>query len=285
MLFTVRKSIREADFLTGQVKLSAILPFYTCALKGSPMILLSDLWPLLSQLILIGIVAFFVLVLLAFTALIFFWKTERMFIPKVMINMISIVESPIRTIMNLVHMDGRKLDYAIISVRNNMYLPAYARVPYKYRAIFIPQCLRNPNCPAKLSPEGLQCINCGQCGLGELKKFSEDLGCMFFIAPGGMFVKRMMLKYRPKAILGVGCSMELKEGLEMSAGVGMPAQGVLLKRDGCVDTRVDIERLMHAIALNEKEAGIGSSLKVLIADIKDNIQNMWTDNECPNPKK
>lgn len=241
-----------------------------------------DAWVLFSQLILLLIVAFAAFVILTFLSLLIYWKTGRILVPRVLVFSMGLVESPLRMLTRLFRIDDKKIDYAIISIRNNLYRPTFAKVPYAGRAIFIPQCLRSPECPAKLSPEGIQCINCGRCGLGEVKKFCESLGCMFFIAPGGSFVKRMVIKYKPDAVLGVGCSMELREGTEMVARIGLPVQGVLLKRSGCVNTRVDLERLMHTIALSEVETGLTDSVRLAIADIKDNITNMWKPDECPN---
>jgi len=241
----------------------------------------ADAWVLFSQLILLLIIVFIAVVILIFLSLLVYWRTGRVFVPRVLIFAMGLVESPLRMLMRLFRIEDKKLDYAIISIRNNLYRPTFAKVPYARRAIFIPQCLRSPECPAKLSPEGIQCVNCGRCGLGELKKFCNSLGCMFFITASSTFIQRMVLKYKPEAILGVGCSLELREGSDMIAKIGMPAQGVLLKRSGCVNTRVDLERLMHTIALSEVETGLTDSIRSAIADIKDNIANMWKPDECP----
>lgn len=241
----------------------------------------ADAWVLFSQIILLLIIAFAAIVIITFLSLLIYWKTGRVFVPRILVFFMGLVESPLRMLIRLFKIDDKKLDYAIISIRNNLYRPTFAKVPYAKRAIFIPQCLRSPECPAKLSPEGIQCINCGRCGLGELKKFCESLGCMFFIAPGGTFVKRMVIKYKPNAVLGVGCTMEVRAGTDMIARIGLPVQGVLLKRSGCFDTRVDLERLMHTIALSEVETGLTDSIRTAIADIKDNIANMWKPDECP----
>lgn len=241
----------------------------------------ADTWVLFSQLVLLLIVAFVTIVVITFLSLLIYWKTNRVLVPRILVFSMGLVESPLRMLMRLFRIDDKKLDYAIISIRNNLYRPTFAKVPYAKRAIFIPQCLRSPECPAKLSPEGIQCINCGRCGLGEIKKFCESLGCMFFITASSTFIQRMVLKYKPEAILGVGCSTELREGSDMVARIGLPAQGILLKRSGCVDTRVDLEKLMNTIALSEVETGLTDSIHSAISDIKDNITNMWKPDECP----
>ena len=72
----------------------------------------------------------------------------------------------------------------------------------KDRFIFMPQCVRSTECPAKLTPEGIKCVNCGRCSVGEAKKYAEGLGYRFFIVPGSSFIKRIIKKYRPQSHSG-----------------------------------------------------------------------------------
>lgn len=103
----------------------------------------------------------------------------------------------------------------------------FLNTPYEKRFIFMPQCLRSVECPAKLTPEGIICVNCGRCGIGEAKRYAESLGCKFFVVPGSSFIKRIIKKDRPGAIVGVGCSMEIKEGLDLCHSHGIPARECL----------------------------------------------------------
>ena len=61
--------------------------------------------------------------------------------------------------------------------------------------------------------------------MGEAKKYAEGMGYRFFIVPGSSFIKRIIKKYRPGAIVGVGCHMEIKEGLDLCHSHAIPAQG------------------------------------------------------------
>ena len=188
-----------------------------------------------------------VLVFFGALAVLLFLKTKRVFIPTVTLMILSFFETPIKHILWILGVEGIFLDHMLTSLRNTLYRRAYAQTPYETRAIFLPQCLRHTDCPAKLTSEGIVCVNCGRCGIGELKKFSEDLGYLFFVVPGSSFIKCMIRKYRPKAVLGVGCSMEVKEGTALMSSIGMPVQSVTLLRDGCVDTRVDVMALVEKI--------------------------------------
>ena len=118
--------------------------------------------------------------------------------------------------------------------------------------------------PLQRTPAGLRCVNCGRCEVGPAKIFAEDLGYRFFLAPGSSVIKRMIKKYRPRAIVGVGCPMEIKEGLELCQGHDIPAIGVPLLTNGCVSTTLDWGRFYEVISdrraaapPREEEAEIG----------------------------
>jgi hypothetical protein len=184
-----------------------------------------------------------------------FLKTRQIVIPSVTLFILNTLEVPIRYLLWFFGIEEDIVSNLIIEVRNILYREKYDSVPYAQRAIFIPQCLRSPQCPAPLTPEGIKCLDCGRCGLGKVKQEAESLGYLFFIAPGSSLIKRMVKKYRPMAILGVGCCIEVKEGTAKMAAYGLPVQGVLLERDGCVDTRVSTARLLEKIRTLQQKRG------------------------------
>lgn len=192
-------------------------------------------------------VAVLLLIFLGALTVLLFLRTRKVFIPTATLIILDLFETPIKHILIIIGVEGVFLDNMLTSLRNTLYKRAYSKTPYETRAIFLPQCLRHPSCPAKLSGEGIVCINCGRCGIGEMKKFSEDMGYLFFVVPGSSFVKRMIKKYRPQAVLGVGCSMEVKEGTSLVSAIGIPVQSVMLSQDGCIDTRVNVMGLMEKI--------------------------------------
>ena len=226
----------------------------------------------LALLTLFAMVIVFAAVLLGAVSVLVFWKTRRVFIPRVTLFVLSLFELPIKYILWFFRIDERIIDHMLVQIRNTLYFNAFSKVPFNRRALFLPQCLRNPNCPAKLSPEGIKCVGCGQCGIAEVKQIAESLGYLFFIVPGSSFVKRMVKKYKPDAILGVGCPMEVKEGTAMMASIGLPVQGVLLLKDGCVDTRVDVRDLLKKIHLSDANEKV--DLKEL-----ERVSNAWNDEE------
>jgi len=62
---------------------------------------------------------------------------------------------------------------------------------------------------------------------------------MVFVVPGSSFIRRMIRKYKPGGILGVGCMNEVKDGLDMCRSAGLPSVGITLSRAGCVSTILD----------------------------------------------
>jgi len=74
----------------------------------------------------------------------------------------------------------------------------------------------------------MKCIDCGRCEVGHAVKSAQSLGYKVFIVPASSFIKRLVRKHKPNAILGVGCITEIKAGLEMCEklnlfGVGLVA--------------------------------------------------------------
>jgi hypothetical protein len=65
------------------------------------------------------------------------------------------------------------------------------------------------------------------------------MGYTSLMVPGSSFIKRMVKKYRPKAIIGVGCLSEVKEGIDMADKMGLVAMGVVTMKEGCVETLVN----------------------------------------------
>jgi hypothetical protein len=213
-----------------------------------------------------------VAVFLGAISVLVFQNTRRVFIPRLTLFVLSFLEGPVKYALWIFRIDEGVLDQMLVQIRNNLYHEAYAKTPPGKRAIFLPQCLRNSNCPAKLTPEGIKCVECGQCGIADLKKIAESNGYLFFIVPGSSFVKRMVRKYKPEAILGVGCPMEVKEGTAMMASIGLPVQGVMLLKDGCVDTRVSVGELLEKIYLNNGKG------KVDEKEVE-RISSRWSESE------
>ncbi|MCD1295641.1 hypothetical protein CUJ83_11595 [Methanocella sp. CWC-04] len=220
----------------------------------------SFLATILGSLLLIALLLSIVIIVIVLILLAYSFKTGNFLFPNVMIISLVFFEGPIRAVLRLLRIDDSRMDRISIYLRNKAMCPTFRKIPYTERAIFIPQCVRSINCPARLSPEGIKCKDCGQCRVSEARKFAEGLGYKFFIVPGSSFIIRMIKQYQPKAIIGVGCLCEVKEGLDLMHKYKIPSIGVMLDHSGCVATTLNWDKLFDVMKVSENKVGIMSSI-------------------------
>jgi hypothetical protein len=166
-------------------------------------------------------------------------RKGRLYFPTLVRSGLVFLEGLMKAFFRLLGLEEREMLSFFIKLHNAMNTTEFERIPVSERAVFMPQCLRSSKCPAHLTPEGLKCRNCGQCTVGEARTILEKMGYRIFIVPGSSFIKRMVKKYRPKAIIGVGCLSEVKEGIDMADKMGLVAMGVVTMKEGCVETLVN----------------------------------------------
>lgn len=187
-------------------------------------------------------------IILVLTALIWWtWYTKKIILPKTILVLMSILEWPVKLILYRINVDKIMMQYL-----NKVYTRTFTKIPFDKRTIFLPQCVRDKKCPAKLTDEGIKCVACGKCDAYKVKDKAEKLGYKFFIVPGSSFVKRMMKKYKPKAVIGVACYPELQQGMKMAAHVDISPQCVPLMNDGCINTVIDMKKLDEVLSSNGK---------------------------------
>lgn len=208
---------------------------------------------ILGQLLLIFIGIWLVFSILMAILIVISIHRKQMYFPRLLRPFFTIMEGTVRIVCLLLGVDGKELMEFLIRIDNEMNYLAFARIPVEKRVVFFPQCLRSRDCPAHLTPDGLKCVSCGRCGLGRAVPALNKAGYRTFIIPGSTFIKRMVKKYKPKAMIGVGCMMEVKEGLQMGRKISMTTIGVVTKSDGCVETTMDYEELMEVASLGLAE--------------------------------
>ena len=213
---------------------------------------INQLFYLVGEAVVLLAIMVLILSIIVTLLILYSFKTGNFFAARYMLIGIILLENVIKTIFWIFRADDSIVDDVGVRLRNYINNRKFSRVPYEERFIFMPQCVRSTECPAKLTPEGIKCIYCGRCRVGEAKKYAEGLGYRLFIVPGSSFIKRMIKKYHPRAIVGVGCHMEIKEGLDLCHRYGIPARGVPLLKSGCVATELDWEQFFEAI--KEKDA-------------------------------
>jgi hypothetical protein len=178
-------------------------------------------------------------------------------IVKVLVFILDLLYLPARKIISILGGNDKMIDAVNIDLRNMLLKNKFSEVPYTDRVAILPQCLRDLNCPVRFSSVGgAQCAGCGKCKIFEITKKAEDLGYKgTYITPGGGFVRRTIKKIRPKAIVGVGCPSELNWAMVEFSNKGLLGQGVILLRDGCVETDVDLEEVFHVMEMHQNGSG------------------------------
>ena len=190
-------------------------------------------------------------------------RKRRLYFPTLIRSGLVFLEGIMKAFFRLLGLEDREMLSFFIKLHNAMTTAAFERIPVIERAIFMPQCLRSSKCPAHLTPEGLKCRSCGQCTIGQVRPILEKMGYHIFIVPGSSFIKRMVKKYHPKAIIGVGCLSEVKEGIDMADKMGLVVMGVVTLKEGCVETFVNWADVFEVAALGVDPASIPDDLHIL----------------------
>ncbi|MDV0443394.1 DUF116 domain-containing protein [Methanorbis rubei] len=208
---------------------------------------------LVGQILLILIIVWIVFVIAMVALIVLSIKRKHLYFPMLLRPVLAFTEGAVATGCQVLGVDATQLMEFLIKIDNDVNTTAFAAVPVENRAVFFPQCLRSSNCPARLTPDGLKCVSCGRCGLGSVIPPLEEAGYKTFLIPGSTFIKRMVKKYRPQAMIGVGCILEVKEGLEMGKRISMITLGVVTKTDGCVETTMDWDELLEVASIGLPE--------------------------------
>jgi len=190
-------------------------------------------------------------------------RKKRLYFPKLIKAGLVFFEGMMKAFFRILGLEDREMLSFFIKLHNSLNTSEFECIPVGNRAIFLPQCLRSSKCPADLTPEGLKCKACGQCTLGEARVLLEKMGYRIFIVPGSSFIKRMTKKYHPKAIIGVGCLAEVKEGIDMADKMGLVVMGVVTLKEGCVETIVNWSDIYEVATLGIDPSSIPEDLHVL----------------------
>ena len=147
------------------------------------------------------------------------------------------------------------IQYTHVELRNTVYEPDFKKIPFNERAIFFPHCSRNLKvCKATQDEDGFHCKNCGACNLDAAIKLAKKIGySKIYIVPGGSLVKKILEKDKPKAAIGVSCFHEAVMAFELTKQVSVVPQAVLLLRDGCKDTLINLTLLEEKLSLVDEK--------------------------------
>ena len=141
--------------------------------------------------------------------------------------------------------DEDLINFTLIEAGNVLNQDAYEYVKQEDRIVLIPHCLRDAeNCIAPIDENGYHCEKCGACIIAEITQAAEDRGIKWYMVGGGSHAIKVVKKAHPRAVFGIACFDDAKLAVDKIGEYGIPTQAVLLSKAGCVNTEVEIDRVL-----------------------------------------
>src|SRR5712664_420771 len=157
-------------------------------------------------------------------------------------------------VVEMLKCDPIYLDYAGVLINNEMWRETLASVPYEWRLLLLPKCLRvESNCPAPFDELGLLCKQCGLCTIQDLESEAEKLGYAVLVAEGSAIVMSLIQTGKIEAIVGVSCLSVLERAFPYMEAAAIPGVAVPLLQDDCIDTTVDLDWVWDYIHLTSED--------------------------------
>ena len=194
-------------------------------------------------------------------------RRNKLLFPSVIIFIVNVFYSPLKSFANLLGLDDSLVDNIGIEVRNKVNKSQFDKIPPEEKITVLPHCLRSAHCEASLKETGIKCTYCGKCAIGIIKEKAEPMGYRVFIVPGSSFVKKIIQQNKFKSVVGVACHVDLNQ--TMMALSDFAPQGVLLSSSGCFETKVDVSNVLETIGYYEFRENQKNNAKIS-SDMKDN---------------
>ena len=142
----------------------------------------------------------------------------------------------------------------MVTVSNEFWRPTFAAIPADRRLFLLPHCLADrAACAGTYDSVGLHCAGCGSCEIDALQREAEQLGYSVIVAEGTGSVLMKILEGEADAILGVACLDSLEKSFHRVAELGVPHMAVPLLKDGCADTKAEVDQIRLLLAASTVE--------------------------------
>ncbi len=142
-------------------------------------------------------------------------------------------------------------DFIEVQNANNLQRENFEKAETK--ALLIPHCARSymdRKCMADFNPEipSYTCNGCqDDCLVNNVMKLGKERGYDVFVIPGGSCAEKILRDKKYKAVVGIACGSELKMALGLLKKLNIPGQGVMLTKNGCANTKLNLETLKQVI--------------------------------------
>ena len=151
------------------------------------------------------------------------------------------------TVGKIVGLSRETILSSFISVNNYLVRSKDTNLTADKVMVLAPHCLQNSDCPHKITLDIDNCLECGNCKIGELKQLCAQENAMFKIAGGGTLARKFIKENQPGGVIAIACENDLALGIQ-DIGV-LPVLGVLNCRPHgpCVNTDVDLSSVQQAM--------------------------------------
>jgi len=157
-------------------------------------------------------------------------------------------------------------DLISVNMKNSLQKDQFLQT--KKRALFLPHCCRkymDSRCRATFdtATSSYTCNHCSSdCLVHQSTVLSAQRNYDIYVLPGASCVRKIFQKHHYEGIVGVACTDELKLASTILEHHKIPAQGIPLIKNGCSETRFNIETLDQTLSCNEKNS---SDQRLIIA--------------------
>jgi len=143
-------------------------------------------------------------------------------------------------------------DLRSIKKLNEKHRETFTKTPFKDRIVLAPRCMRNISvCKALEQGPYFICKNCGCCTIGKIYSLMKELGYgNLYILKGGSVVPKIIKEQKPKALIGIACSIEGVPLFRAAENESVAPQFVLLLRDGCANTDADFGEIEKQLKMS-----------------------------------
>jgi len=206
-------------------------------------------WVILSLVILSISIVFYGIFILSISLLL----RKNLLYPRfIFVFFIKIFPNIIASFWQFFGISKEKIQESFINVMNSLFLYRLKDKKPSNVLLLLPHCLQNHECPRKITWSIDNCVSCGKCSVGDLKKISQELDIDIFVATGGTVARRVVKDTRPDCILAVACPRDLSSGMIDTYPV--PVYGILNERPfgPCFDTTISVQNVREILTLITK---------------------------------
>lgn len=140
--------------------------------------------------------------------------------------------------------NNEKINQWILKKNNKIVERRVKRESNEKILILLPHCVQNENCKIRVTNNLENCIVCGKCNLGEIRKLEKYKEIVIIkIATGGTIARQHIKEIKPCFIIAVACERDLMTGIFDASP--FPVYGIFneIKKKQCQGTDFNVEEI------------------------------------------